>query len=90
MPTKRLDSDELWRRGDDHIRSVVETGENIGKLVQIDVESGDYEIGADLEAMEMSDRLIARNSDAQIIEIRIGYPAVYWQAGFRPLPSKRL
>ena len=94
MPTKRLDSEELWRRGDDwynhHIRSVVETSENIGKLVQIDVESGHYEIGADFEAMEMSDRLIAKNADAQIIEIRIGYPAVHWQAGFRPLSSKSL
>ena len=94
MPTKRLSSEELWRRGDDwydnHIRPVVETGENVGKLVQIDVESGEYEIGADLEAMEMSDKLIAKNSDAQIIEIRIGYPAAHWQAGFRPLPSKLL
>lgn len=94
MPTQRLSSEELWRRGDDwydnHIRPVVETDENIGKLVQIDVESGDYEIGTDFDAMEMCDRLIAKNSDAQIIEKRIGYPAVHWQAGFRPQPSKRL
>ncbi len=94
MPTQRLSSEEKWKRGNDwydnSIRAVVETEENNGKLIQIDVESGDYEIGTDFDAMEMSDKLIAKNSDAQIIEKRIGYPAVYWQAGLRPLPSKRL
>ncbi len=80
MPTRRLCREELWERGDDwyenHIRPVVETKENIGKLIHIDVESGDYEIGSNQEAMEMSKRLIAKHSDAQIIELRIGYPAV--------------
>ena len=87
MPTRRLSSDELWRRGDDlydnHIRPRVETEENIGKLIQIDVATGDYEIGTDREAiiltkeaMAMTDRLFAKNADAQIIELRIGYPAV--------------
>jgi len=80
MPTKRLSSEELWRRGDNwydnHIRPLVETEENIGKLIDIDVETGDYEIGTDHESLELSDRLIAKNSDAQIIEFRIGYPAI--------------
>ena len=94
MTKQRLSDDELWKRGDDwydkHIRPVVETEENIGKLIQIDVETGHYEMGTDREAMQMSDRLFAKNADAQIIEIRIGYPAVHWQAGFRPLLSKSL
>jgi len=94
MRKQRLNDDELWKRGDDwydnHIRNLVETQDNIGKLIDIDVETGDYEIGTDHESLELSDRLIAKNPDAQIIEIRIGYPAVHWQAGFRPLPSKRL
>lgn len=80
MPTKRLSSEEKWKRGDDwydnHIRPLVETEDSIGKLIQIDVESGEYEIGTDRESMAMSDRLIAKNSDAQIIEFRIGYPAI--------------
>ena len=94
MPTQRLSSEEKWKRGNDlydnHIRLLVETEENLGKLVQIDVESGEYELGTDFDAMAMSDRLIDKNSDAQIIEKRIGYPAVHWLAGFRPQPSKRL
>ena len=94
MPTQRLSSEEKWKRGDEwydnHIRPAVETDENIGKLIDIDVETGDYEIGTDHESMDLTDRLLAKTPDAQIIEKRIGYPAVYWQAGFRPLPSKRL
>jgi hypothetical protein len=80
MPTKRLSTEELWKRGDDwynnHLRPLVETDENIGKLINIDVESGDYEIGTDRESLNLSRRLIAKNPDAQIIELRIGYPAV--------------
>jgi len=59
MPQKRLSSEELWKRGDDwydnHIRPVVETQNNIGKLIDIDVETGDYEIGTDEESLELSD-----------------------------------
>lgn len=54
----------------------METEENLGKLINIDVESGDYEVGADKESLNLSRRLIAKNPDAQIIELRIGYPAV--------------
>ena len=43
---------EIARRGQElyqqKIRSQVETEENIGKLASIDVETGDYEIDADL------------------------------------------
>jgi len=64
MPTQRLSSEEKWKRGNDlydsRIRPLVETDENIGKLVQIDVETGDYEMGTDVDAMEMSDRLISK------------------------------
>ena len=90
MPQKRLSSEELWRRGDDwydnYIRPIIETEDNIGKLIDIDVETGDYEIGTDHESLELSDRLIAKNPDAQIIERRIGYPAI----AVLPFPRLRL
>ena len=47
----RLSSEETARRGqvlyEQCLREKVETAENIGKLLSIDVESGDYEIGDD-------------------------------------------
>ena len=43
MTQERMSNDEAWKRGDawydNHIRPLVETEENIGKLVTIDVEN---------------------------------------------------
>ncbi len=93
MTRKRLSSEELWKRGDDlynnHIRPVVETEENIGKLIKIDVETGRYEIGIDRDAVEMTQRILAQNPDAQMIQLRIGYRAVHSFGGVRLMPSKR-
>ncbi len=51
MGHPRFSSEEIERRGKElyekGIRARVETPENIGKLVSIDVETGDYEIGDD-------------------------------------------
>ena len=94
MPIKRLDSEALWRRGGDlyenHIRPAVETEENIGKLINIDVETGDYEIDIDRNSVAMTDRLLAKHPDAQIIQLRIGYRTVHSFRGVRMMPSKRL
>ena len=94
MTHKRLSSEELWQRGDEwydnRIRPIVETEENIGKLINIDVETGAYEIGTDRDALELSNRLLNKNPDAQIIQLRIGYRAVHSFGGFRPVPSKFL
>ncbi len=93
MPTQRLSSEELWKRGDDwfenHIRSLVETEENIGKLITIDVETGDYEITTWLNSVQGSKKLIAKHPDAQLIQKRIGYDAVDTFGGSRLMPSKR-
>jgi methanogenic corrinoid protein MtbC1 len=52
MPYSALSSQEIARRGRElcerSIRAKVETEENIGKIVSINVETGDYEIGNDL------------------------------------------
>jgi hypothetical protein len=56
------------------VRPVVEPG-NHGKILAVDVDSGDYELGDDMTSPV--DRLLARHPDAQIWRFRIGYPYVY-------------
>ena len=57
------------------LRAMVESAEQIGKEIVIDVDSGDYEI--DEDGLRATDRLRARHPDADIYGIRIGYSAVY-------------
>jgi hypothetical protein len=75
----KLGDEEIVKRGkkiyQDDIRSRVETTENIGKLISINVETGDYEIGDDL--LVISRRLQAKQADAAIWAERIGYDAIY-------------
>jgi len=59
---------ELYER----LRQEVETPENIGKLIVMDVESGDYEID-DETSSEPSRRLQARHPGARLFALRIGY-----------------
>jgi hypothetical protein len=58
----------------DRLRPEIETPENIGKLIVIDVESGDYEI--DDMGIETSRRLQQRHPNATLYALRIGYKAV--------------
>jgi hypothetical protein len=57
------------------LREQVDTKENIGKLISIDIKSGDYEIADKL--ITAIQRLQARRPDAEIWSERIGYDAVY-------------
>lgn len=83
MPHPRYSSEEITRRGNElyeqRIRSLVETRENIGKIVSIDIETGDYEVGDDLIAT--GDRLFARHPGAALYGARIGYNAVFALGG---------
>jgi hypothetical protein len=83
MGHSRFSGEEIAQRGEDiyekSIRPQVETGENIGKLLSIDIETGDYEIGEDL--VEISQRLQRKHPDAAIWAKRIGYNAVYSLGG---------
>lgn len=58
----------------EQLRPTVETPENLGKLVVMDVASGDYEI--DAGGIESSRRLQARHPRATLYALRIGYKAV--------------
>ena len=54
------------------LRPQVETPQNIGKLIVLDVESGDYEID-DETGIASSRRLQARHPSARLFALRIGY-----------------
>lgn len=69
------EKEEFARRAkrlyEDNIRAKVETPENIGKMVIIDVETGDY--GVDENGLVAARRLHARHTNASLFGIRIGY-----------------
>jgi hypothetical protein len=53
------------------IRQEVETEENIGKMVIIDIETGDYEL--DKTGLQASRNLSKKHPNARLFGIRIGY-----------------
>ncbi len=79
MPQPRIPYEEIDRLGESiyqtRLRATLETGENIGRLVSIDVETGDYEIGDDL--LVSGKNLRERHPDALLYGVRIGYNAVF-------------
>ncbi|MEM9273645.1 MAG: hypothetical protein AAGA80_11870 [Cyanobacteria bacterium P01_F01_bin.143] len=74
---RRYPKEELAERGqklyDSGIRQQVEVG-NEGKIVAIDIETGDFEVNKDL--VSATNRLFDRHPNAQPWVIRIGYRAV--------------
>lgn len=85
MPHPRFSGEEIARRGEElynqGIRARVETDENVGRILSIDIESGDYELGDDLLAT--SRRLQVRHAGAAIWTKRVGYNVVYALGGTR-------
>jgi hypothetical protein len=83
MGHPRFSGEEISQRGkqiyEQKIRQTVETEENVGKIISIDIETGDYEIAEDL--LTAGRRLQARHPDAAIYGSRIGYNAVYSLGG---------
>ena len=82
MANTHLSNAEISRRGhqlyEQEIRRKVETEDNIGKILVLDVENGHYEIDAD--GIQASKRLQARYPDTDpynLFAIRIGYDAVF-------------
>jgi len=57
------------------IRSLVEDG-NVGRMVAIDVDNGNYEVGYYWQMLERTDRLFDKNPDAQILAVNIGKQAM--------------
>jgi hypothetical protein len=75
---QRYSKEEIAQCGQEHyesgIRQQVEAG-NGGKIVAIDIETGDFEVSDD--TLAASDRLLERRSNAQTWFIRIGYRGVH-------------
>jgi hypothetical protein len=74
---RRYSKEELARRGQEFyesgIRQQVEI-ENEGKIVAIDIETGDFEV--DENVVPATNRLFERHPDAQPWVLRIGHRAV--------------
>src|SRR5437588_2703007 len=70
--------EELARLGkaiyDERVRPLVDPAER-GRIVAIDVESGDYELADD--TLSATDRLYARRPDAQPWILRVGHAGVH-------------
>jgi hypothetical protein len=82
MGHPRISNDEIDRKGWEIYRKLlpqIEIEENIGKIVSIDVETGEYAI--DEDTLTASGRLLARRPDAALFAMRIGYDAVYALGG---------
>lgn len=77
MGHARYTTEEIARRAkmlyDQQIRAKVEEADR-GKVLVLDIESGDYEIDSDRRAA--SDRAHARHPNGAFFAIRIGYPAM--------------
>ncbi len=73
-----LSTEEIARRGEaiyaEHLRGIVETQENLGKILVLDVETGDYEI--DASGLAANDRLQARHPDGLLYGLRVGFDFV--------------
>jgi hypothetical protein len=83
MPSPLLSRDKIAQLGQElyerHIRAQVEVAENIGKIVSIDIETGEYEVGDEL--VETSLRSQAKHPHALLWAERIGFDAVYAVGG---------
>lgn len=83
MPHPRIPEQEIDQRGQDlyehRIRAVVETPDNVGKQIVIDIETGEYAI--DNDGLAASQRLLAKHPDAALYGLPIGYNAVYALGG---------
>ena len=77
MGHARFTKEEPGQRGrelyDRAIRPIVEDG-NRGKIVVMDVETGEWEMGDD--NLELAHRMLAKRPGAALYAMRVGFPAV--------------
>jgi hypothetical protein len=79
MPHPRFTREELATRGqdwyDNTIRRQVETPENLGKIISIDVETGVFAIAEDV--LSAAKQLLQKRPDAALWTERIGHEVVF-------------
>lgn len=75
MKTILLSHEQVAERAkylyENHIKQQVETEENIGKMVIIDIETGNYEV--DRTGLQAAEHLSQTNPNARLFGLRIGY-----------------
>jgi hypothetical protein len=75
MQTILLSREEVARRAkqlyENGIRQKVEIEENIGKMVIIDIETGDYKV--DKNGLRAADYLTDKSPNARLVGFKIGY-----------------
>jgi len=75
MTYRDYTDEEIERRGEeiyaDNIRLLVE-GENKGRYVVINIETGEWRIGDDV--LELANELHAGHKEAPLYTLRVGYP----------------
>jgi hypothetical protein len=64
------------------LREIVETPENIGKIILIEVQSGDYVVAA--TSIQASQLLREKHPEGEFCALRIGYLAVETIGGVLP------
>ena len=84
MPHPRYTSEEIVQRGqalyDEQIRAQVEASHK-GKYLVLDIETGDYEM--DVSEVAALKRAKAKNPDAALYILRVGYSTAYRVGGQR-------
>jgi hypothetical protein len=90
MQTILLSREEVARRAkhlyESTIRQKIELEENIGKMVIIDIETGEYKV--DENSLHAADYLSAKHPNARLWESRIGYNVAGSLAGVMERLSK--
>jgi hypothetical protein len=83
MAHPRYSAEEVQRRAEEiyeqRLRKQVETAENIGKVLVIDIETGEYEMDAD--EIAVVHRALAKHPGAALWALRIGYNAMHALGG---------
>jgi hypothetical protein len=87
-----LSAEEVMKRAyqlyESKIRQKVEIEENIGKMVIIDIETGDYEV--DETGLQAADDLYTKHPYARLFGIRIGYNVAASLVGTALLDDREL
>lgn len=82
MPYAKYTSQEVESQGEaiyeQQIRAIVEV-ENKGRFLVIDIETGEYEI--DEDDLIATKHLLARQPNAILYGLRVGYPSAYRLGG---------
>lgn len=90
MKEKQYTKEEIVARGEaiytSQLCTTIENEENLGKIVMIDIESGDFKIAS--TGLEASQQIRVRRPEVVFCALRIGYTAVETIGGVLPTRSK--